>query len=102
MEHLSGGNLDVFLLGLFMVAGSSWALFLKPRIPIPAGLRSRFLRATLEVTNVWLRDYGGWAGSFFLPIGAALMTATLMGEMQIWMWALALLVFAVLAVWRLR
>ncbi len=102
MGNLTGGNLDVFLVALAMVAGSVWVLFFRARLPIPVGLPKGFTRAFLEVVNQWLADYGGWAGCFFLPIGAMLTLGTLSGGLAFWHWPVALMTFAVLAVWKMR
>lgn len=102
MGHITGDTLDVFLLALAMVAGSVWMLFFRARLPIPAMLPRGITRATLETFNQWLADYGGWAGCFFLPIGAMLTLGVLAGGMAFWHWPLALLIFAVLAVWKMR
>lgn len=100
--NLSGDTLWVLLIALAMVAGSIWTLFLRPRVPIPAGLRPGFVRGTLEILNQWLADYGGWAGCFFLPIGSMLTLAVLQGGLAFYHWPIALVMFAVLAVWRMR
>ena len=102
MAHITGDTLDVFLLALGTVVGSIWMLFFRAQLPIPAALPRGLTRATLEVFNQWLADYGGWAGSFFLPIGAMLMLGVLAGGMAFWHWPVALMIFAVLAVWKLH
>ena len=92
----------VFLIALAAVVGSVWTLFFPARLPIPQGLPRGVTRATLEIFNQWLADYGGWAGCFFLPIGLMLMLGVLSGGMAFWHWPVALLTFAVLAVWKMR
>ena len=101
MGNLSGGNLHVFLIALAMVAGSVWTLFFRARVPVPAGWPS-FFRAILEMTNTWLALFGAWAGCFFMPIGAMLVLGVLAGGMAFWHWPVALMMFAVLAVWKNR
>jgi hypothetical protein len=95
-------SLFVFLLAVLMIAGSLWTLFFRARLPIPAGLGRGFARATLEVFNQWLADYGGWAGCFFLPIGTMLALGVIEGGMAFYHWPIALFMFAVLAVWKMR
>ena len=95
-------SLIVFVLAVAMIAGSLWTLFFRARLPIPAGLGRGFARATLEVFNQWLADYGGWAGCFFLPIGTMLALGVIEGGMAFYHWPIALLMFAVLAVWKMR
>jgi hypothetical protein len=101
-ETSSGGALIVFVLAVVMIAGSLWTLFFRARLPIPAGLGRGVTRATLEVFNLWLADYGGWAGCFFLPIGTMLALGVIEGGMAFYHWPIALLMFAVLAVWKMR
>lgn len=101
MDNLSGDNLDVFLIALVMVAGSAWTLFFRARVPVPQGLPG-FFRAILEITNTWLQLFGAWAGCFFMPIGAMLVLGVLAGGMAFWHWPVALIMFAVLAVWKNR
>ena len=101
MDNLSGDNLDVFLIALAMVAGSAWTLFFRARVPVPQGLPG-FFRAILEITNTWLQLFGGWAGCFFMPIGAMLVLGVLAVGMAFWHWPVALIMFAVLAVWKNR
>lgn len=100
--HLTGDTLWVFLIALAMVAGSVWMLFFRARLPIPASLPRGFRRGVLEIFNQWLADYGGWAACFFLPIGTMLTLAVLQGGLAFYHWPIALVMFAVLAVWRMR
>jgi hypothetical protein len=102
MEHLSGKNLGVFLVALAMVAVSVWMLFLRPRLPIPAGLRGGFVRGVLEVLDDWLRTHGPTLGAMTLPIGSVLVLAVLQGGLAFYHTIIMLLMFAVLAVWRMR
>jgi len=102
MDNLSGGNLHVFLVALAMVAGSTWVLFFRARVPIPAGLGRGFTRGLLEMINTWLALFGAWTGCFFMPIGTMLVLGVLAGGLAFWHWPVALMMFAVLAVWKNR
>lgn len=102
MDEIDSGSLHVFLIALAMIAGSVWTLFFRARVPIPAGLRGGFTRGLLELVNTWLQLFGGWAGCFFLPIGSMLALGVLAGGMAFWHWPVALMMFAVLAVWKNR
>ncbi len=98
---MEGDTLSVFLIALAVVAGSIWTLFLNPRIPIPSG-SPKVVRFLMEVANDWLHIFGIPAGCFFLPIGSMLVLACLEGGLSFWHWPVALVMFAVLMVWRLR
>ena len=98
---MEGDTLGVFMIALAMVAGSIWMLFLNPRIPFPADSPKAF-RIFMEIVNDWLRIFGIPTGCFFLPIGSMLVLACLEGGLSFWHWPVALIMFAVLMVWRLR
>lgn len=102
IEFLDSGSGHVFVLATLMVVGSVWTLFFHARVPIPAGLPRGATRATLEIFNQWLKDYGGWAGCFFLPIGSMLVLGVMAGGLAFYHWPIGLLMFAVLAVWKMR
>jgi hypothetical protein len=96
-------TLSVFMIAVVMIAGSVWTLFFRARVPIPAGWSRRgFARASLEILNQWLADYGGWSGCFFLPIGSMLALGVIEGGLAFYHWPIALIMFAVLAVWKMR
>ena len=59
-------------------------------------------RFLLEFTNDWLLIWATPAGCFFLPISSVLALACLEGGMAFWHWPVAVALFAVLLVWRLR
>ena len=103
MNEVQGGDeVIVFLIAVAAIVGSVWTMFFRARVPIPAGLPRGFTRATLEIFNQWLADYGPWAGCFFLPIGLMLALAVLEGGMSFYHWPIAVLTFAVLGVWKMR
>ena len=74
----------------------------QPPHTVPAADSPKAFRIFMEIVNDWLRIFGIPTGCFFLPIGSMLVLACLEGGLSFWHWPVALIMFAVLMVWRLR
>ena len=99
---LQGDALIIFIGSVAVLALSTWVLWSRPMIPIPGWLPRGFTRLMLELTNDWLRLFSGWFAAGALPVAMMLALGTLQGGMQFWHWPVAIIIFAVVAVWRLR
>ena len=99
---MEGDALIVFIGASAAVAASLWLLFSKPSIPIPEAMPRGLARLLLESVDDWLRLFGGWFACACLPVALMLALGALEGGMQFWHWPAAVVIFAVLAVWRLR
>jgi len=99
---LQGDALIIFIGSVVVLALSTWVLFARPLIPIPQWLPGGITRTMLELCNDWLRLFSGWFAAGALPVALMLAFGTLEGGMQFWHWPAAIMIFAVVAVWRLR
>lgn len=98
---IEGDALVIFYGALASVALSLWLLAFRPRIRVPPALPGP-LRLLLELADDWLRLFGGWFACGLLPVAAMLALAVPAGGLQFWHWPAAIVIFAVVAVWRLR
>lgn len=98
---IEGDALIIFYGALASVALSLWLLVFRPRIRVPPSLPFP-LRLLLELADDWLRLFGGWFACGLLPVAAMLVLAVPAGGLQFWHWPAAIVIFAVVAVWRLR
>ncbi|MBC6440988.1 MAG: hypothetical protein GDA49_11405 [Rhodospirillales bacterium] len=99
---LRGDALIIFIGSVVAIATSLWVLAFRPLIPVSDRLPRGFTRLMLELCNDWIRLFGGWMAAAVFPVGLMLALGTLQGGMQFWHWPVAIVIFAVVAVWRLR